>query len=136
MLTLPEAAHHLGIPVGTLRRWVREGCPVVLRGHRGRGHACMVDVEAVQRWRESSTPNALLLEIAAALPDVLARAMVEAWKQIDGTDKRRLAGVLAGSWYVAASEVLDYLRAKHPGIPDVGPALPEQIERLRKIARE
>lgn len=96
----------------------------------------MVDVEAVQQWRESSTPNALLLEIASALPEVLARAMEEAWKLTDGADKRRLAGVLAGSWYVAASEVLDYLRAKHPGISEIGPTLPEQIERLRKIARE
>lgn len=136
MLTLPEAAHHLGIPIGTLRRWVREGCPVVLRGHRGRGHACMVDVEAVRQWRESSQPDALLLEIASALPEVLARAMEKAWKLSEGADKRRLAGVLAGSWYVAASEVLDYLRDKHPAIPDVGPALPDQIERLRKIARE
>lgn len=136
MLTLPEAAHHLGVPVGTLRRWVREGCPVALRGHKGRGHACMVDVEAVRQWRESSESDARLLEIASALPDVLARASEEAWRQTEGTDKRRLAGVMAASWYVVTSSVLDYLRAKHPAIPDVGQPFPEQIERLRKIARE
>ncbi|KXA71813.1 hypothetical protein AXA74_16870 [Bordetella hinzii LMG 13501] len=96
----------------------------------------MVDVEAVRQWRESSESDARLLEIASALPDVLARASEEAWRQTEGTDKRRLAGVMAASWYVFTTNVLDYLRAKHPAIPDVGPALPEQIERLRKIARE
>jgi transposase-like protein len=41
--TVPEAARKLGIPRGTLERWLRElGAPVEWRGKKGRGHSTRV----------------------------------------------------------------------------------------------
>jgi len=38
-LPVDQAAAALGVPCDTLRRWLREGCPAVTRGRRGRGPA-------------------------------------------------------------------------------------------------
>ncbi|MGY0611711.1 hypothetical protein [Luteimonas sp. A501] len=130
---VPEAASALGVRVGTVRRWIREGAPVVRTGRRGRGCAALVDPEAVQAWRQAGDRETAVLEVAAALPDVLANAAVEAWQQAQGIDKRQLAGVMAAGWYLSATAALDHLRAKHPAVPEIV-AIPEQIERLRKIA--
>ena len=135
-LPVPAAAHRLGVKPGTLRRWIRRGCPTVSPGRKGRGHACLVNLSDVQQWLKADQSDALLLELASALPEVMATASAEAWRQIEGSDKRRLAGILAATWYVLSCAVLDHLRAKCPEIPEVAPTLPEPIERLRKIAQK
>lgn len=133
-MAVDDAARELGVRPGTLRRWVREGCPVVQRGRRGRGLALVVDVAAVRQWREASERDAAILEIAGAVPEVLAAGIHEAWRLSEGMDKRKAAAILAGGWYLAASGLLDHLRQRCASVPEIA-ALPEPIERLQKIAR-
>jgi hypothetical protein len=135
-VNVTAAARELGESPGTVRRWVRQGCPVASRGSRGRGRALLLDPEAVRQWRAATTGEALLLSIASAIPGVLADAMAESLRLAQGLDKRRLAGVLAGAWYLGASALLDHLRERCDQVPHVGDVLPAQIQALRKIARE
>src|SRR5690606_31797540 len=134
LLPIVDAASALSVPAGTLRRWIREGCPHV-PGRRGRGCATLVDVQAVKQWRQANDRDALLQELAAALPDVLAAASVESWRLAEGIDKRKLAGITAATWYVCTSAVLDHLREQCPAVPELA-RLPDEIERLRKIAHQ
>jgi transposase-like protein len=132
-LPLADAARALGERPGTLRRWVREGCPVVRRGHRGRGSATLVDPSEVQTWRQANTTDAVVLEIAAGLLNVTAIATDNALKKIEGIDKRRMGGILAAVWYETTTATLDYLRTKCTAVPEIE-QLPRPIERLREIA--
>jgi len=135
-LPVLTAAAELGVPPGTLRRWVREGAPVVFRGRRGRGQALLVDPEAVRRWRVAGEREQIALELAGQVPEILAKAAADSLQLAQGLDKARLAGVLAGSWYLSASAVLDHLRAICPAVPFAeAMPMPAEIERLRKIAR-
>lgn len=133
-LAVDDAARELGVRPGTLRRWVREGCPIVQRGRRGRGLALVVDVNAVRQWREANERDAVALELAGIVPEVLAGAVHEAWRMSEGIDKRRLAGVLSAAWYVAATSLLDHLRDGCTSVPEIV-SLPEPVERLKQIAR-
>ena len=133
-LPISQAAAALGVPIGTLRRWLREGCPAVTRGRRGRGQAALVDPDQIRQWRAAGERELVFLQLASAVPHVLAAATVESWRTADGLDKRRLAGVLAGTWYTQTTAVLDHLRDQCPAVPDVE-SLPDGIEALRKIAR-
>ena len=133
-IPIPEAARVLGIRPGTLARWVKQGAPCVQRGRRGRGHALLVDVEQVLQWRGAAAADALVLELATALPEVLAGAAAEAHRLTDGPCKTAAAGVLAGCWYLSATAVLDLLRQRCPSVGEVR-SLPEEIERLQKIGK-
>jgi hypothetical protein len=128
------AAQELGVSVATLRRWMREGCPVASRGRRGRGLATMIDPDAVRTWRQAGSREAVLLALASSLPDVLAGGIEKAHQLAEGTDKRRLAGILAGAWFLATAAILETLHEHCPAIAPDPRAVPEKIERLRKIA--
>lgn len=135
-LPVTEAASELGVKPGTLRRWVAEGCPIVQRGRRGRGCALLIDPDAVRRWRGADQRDALILEIAQALPEVLAGAADGLFKLIEGDPaKRRMAGLLAAGWEVGASAVLDRLREHCPSVPGLADQHPDAIQRLQKIAK-
>lgn len=131
---LDRAAAELGVPTGTLRRWVRQGCPVVHRGHRGRGHAALVDPAQVLQWRQAGARQQVYLELASAVPTVIAHAACDSMRLANGIDKKRLAGVQAATWYVATNAVLDHLRERCPAVPELA-VVPDEIEQLRKIAR-
>ncbi|CAD0328112.1 hypothetical protein CFBP7900_17650 [Xanthomonas hortorum pv. carotae] len=131
---LDRAAATLGVPTGTLRRWVRQGCPVVQRGQRGRGNAALVDPEQVLEWRQAGERQQIYLELASAVPAVIAHAACDSLRQANGIDKKRLAGVQAATWYVATNAVLDHLRERCPAVPELA-IVPDEIEQLRKIAR-
>lgn len=133
-LPVDQAAEALEVPRGTLRRYLREGCPVVSKGRRGRGHAVLVDPDAVREWLGAGERERAFLEMAAAVPDVLAEAANESLRQASGVDKRRLAGILAANWYIGATAILERMRKQCPSVPDVT-SIPEEIEALRKIAR-
>jgi len=75
------------------------------------------------------------MEIADTLPEVLACAITESHRLAAGVDKRQLAGVLAATWAMVTTAALDHLRELNPHVPEVE-TLPDEIERLRKIARE
>lgn len=47
-LNRAETARHMGVDITTVDRWVREGCPVLKRGSRGKEYA--FDLPAVIRW--------------------------------------------------------------------------------------
>lgn len=134
-LPLAQAARALNVPTGRLRRWVREGCPVAARGGRGRGNPLLVDPAKVLEWREANDRDQTILEVAAAVPEILAAAAVEGWIRADGFNKRALAGFAAASWYVSTTAVLDNLRQQCPAVPELT-QLPAGIERLRKVATE
>lgn len=139
-LPIAEAAKALEVSEGTLRRWVLvEKCPIARQGRRGRGCAMLIDPEAVRAWRTARVTNdplpAQVQELASALPQVLADATFTAFVQIeDDPEKRRMAGVLAGAWFVMACAVVDHLRKLHPSLPEVR-TVPEPIERLEKISK-
>ena len=132
MMPLAAAARELGVAPVTLKRWRKLGCPCV-PGRRGRGHAALFDVDAIRTWRAAHGREAALLEIATAAPGVLADATLDAFNQIDAPDKRRQAGLLAGTWYVLTAAMLDHLRTTCAEVPELA-GVPEPVERLRKIA--
>jgi hypothetical protein len=131
-LPIPEAAVRLNVAPGTLRRWVREGAPVALRGARGRGRLTLVDVRAVTAWRHQKTAEDVLRVLAGELPALLADAVFETFTMVEGPTKRHAAGVLAGAWYVATTAAIDRIRLEVPDLamPQVQP---EKIARLRSI---
>lgn len=131
---IATAAKALGVPVGTMRRWVREGCPTLSKGRRGRGHRVLIDLDAVRQWRSAGVTDRIYLTLAEAVPELLAKAAEESLRMAEGFDKRRLAGVIAGSWYLSSTAMLDHLRAKCAHVPELT-TVPERIELLRKIAR-
>lgn len=128
------AAQELGVSVATLRRWIRRGCPVAVRGHRGRGCRALIDPDAVRAWRQAGAREATLMALASSLPAVLAKAVEDAHQQVQGLDKRRLAGVMAATWFVATAAILEHMHELHPTIAPDPRAVPDKIERLRKIA--
>lgn len=133
-LPLAEAARELDVSEGTLRRWIVQGAPVASRGRRGRGCRTLICPNAIRQWRAATGREAVLIEISNAMPELIARAAMESWRQAQGVDKRRLAGVMAGAWFITASAVLDHLHRLHPAIAPDPRALPEPIQLLRKIA--
>jgi phage terminase Nu1 subunit (DNA packaging protein) len=133
-LPVKDAARVLNVPPGTLRRWVRSGCPVVARGRRGRGCALLIDPAEAMAWHRSSPAEAAILALADKVPDLLAGAIQTAWQSSSGIDKKRLAGILAATWYAGTTTTLDHLRESCPEVPELT-RLPEQIEVLRKIAQ-
>ena len=134
LLPIVDAASALSVPAGTLRRWIREGCPHV-PGRRGRGCATLVDVQAVKQWQRANDRDAVLLDVAA-LPDVLASAALVAWKESEGaTDRRRLAGITAATWFALTNAALEHLRNRGFDIPELQ-RLPDEIEYLFNIARQ
>ena len=133
MLPIKTAALQLAIPPGTLRRYCREGCPH-RPGGKGRGKAQLVDPAAVRSWLGGSADTRHLLTLADDLPQLLATAIFESWRNENGPHKRALAGVLPAIWYSTCTQLLDKLREQNADVPDVQNPLPPEIEHLRKIA--
>ena len=137
LVPLPAAAERMNVPVGTMRRWVRQGCPVAQPGRRGRGHATKVCLRSVTAWRDAQRADErAAAELAAELPAVLAQAAYNQWLRTEGQGHRRaMAGALAGVWAVFAGAAVDHLQERFPGagIPHMSQR-PEAIERLAKIA--
>ncbi|MGK2926494.1 MAG: hypothetical protein ACSLE2_12835 [Lysobacterales bacterium] len=134
---VPEAATALGVHPATLRRWLRAGAPQARRGRRGRGGGALVDLAALRAWRvgrrepcEAGVARADLVILAGELPEMMATAVHDAWRNTSGPWKRELAGVMAGAWFEATSALLDRLRADCPAVPELQ-AIPERIEYLR-----
>lgn len=137
-LPVEQAAAAMDTPVGTFRRWMRRtDFPVVRAGQRGRGHAALVDVAKVREWRArvAAAPAGGAGLQAEELPGVLGQAFAEAFRKVEGPDKRRTAGLLAASWHTVATNLLEILRDRGQDVPEIN-ALPEQIEQLLKIAHE
>lgn len=135
---IAEAARIAGVSPRTLRRWIRAGAPVARRGGRGRGRVTLVCPAAVAAWRRAqrgqTDPGDLLRVLAADLPELLACAVVEAFRAAEGPSKVATAWPLADAWYRCTQALLERLRADCLDVPDLA-AVPEPISYLVKIGR-
>ena len=119
---VPDAAARLGIRPGTLRRWLRQGCPIARRGSRGRGRAVLVDPDAVRAWRaaveQGDTGRArLLAELENMVPELVADAALHALAEASpgtqgGGELRRLRSAIASTARLASDSLLMHLRDK------------------------
>lgn len=135
-LPIPAAAAALGVSVPTLKRWIGQGAPVARRGRRGRGCRTLLDPEAIRAWRQAQDADhaqveAVLRALAGRIPELLADAAAEAFRL--APDKRGAAWTACAAWQLSLAAVLDHLRECGADISDPD-AIPESIERLRKIA--
>jgi hypothetical protein len=118
-----------------LLRDIAAGAPVVNRGGRGRGHAMLLDTSAIAAWRRrrrAARDCDALRVLAAQIPELVADGVMESFVAVEGSDKRRCAGILAAAWFVVANRVLDRIRRDVPDVPEIE-TVPEAIEALRKI---
>lgn len=80
-LPIDKAAAELHVSVPTLRRWLRAGCPQSQRGRRGRGHAALIEVQAVRDWRDGSKAagdaGRVLAELAAVAPEIAVEVCIQ-----------------------------------------------------------
>lgn len=127
---ISEAAIELEVPPGTLRRWVREGLPVVRRGRPGRGHSTLIDVNAARAWRDGENCEDMVVTLAAEIPELMASAIWDVHKLSNGPHHGQVANALAAAWYSATTKLLDRLKDDAPEVPEIE-TLPEKIERLR-----
>lgn len=133
-LPLTEAARALGISPATLRRWLTQGAPVASRGRRGRGRAHLIDPTAVRRWRAASDHDARLIEFAGALPELIGKAMADAFRlHPDKRQRAALAWLACAGWQLAVEALTDDLRHHLPGLP-AQHSIPEAVAALQKIA--
>ncbi len=127
-LPLTEAARELNVSPATLRRWLTQGAPVASRGRRGRGCRTLICPNAIRQWRAASDHDARLTKFAGAMPELVGKAMADAFRlHPDKRQRAALAWLACAGWQLATEALADQLG--HPG-PD---AIPPEIERLRKI---
>lgn len=131
---LPAAARDLGVSVPTLRRWLRQGAPQARRGRRGRGGYALVDPRALAAWRASgkASDDAAIIALASEVPELVADAVADAFRQTEGPHKRACAGTLAATWYVVTVALMDRLRRDVPELRDPD-TVPREIDHLRSI---
>lgn len=97
----------------------------------------MVDPQAIAAWRRScnageALPDDRLLALAAEVPELVAEAVADAFKRIQGAHKRPMAGVLAATGFAVTVAILDRLRREAPAVPELE-TLPEKLVTLRAI---
>ena len=125
-LPLAAAARQLGKSPGTLRRWIRSGCPA-LAGGRGHGKGSRVDLAAVRAWRDRKAPSsdAQLRDLAAVMLDFYRRGMEPdaPGQRVLGISNPKAAAFLCFLWQYAARRLKAELTAP-------------EIELLAEIARQ
>src|SRR4051812_39493095 len=82
-MTVAEAAQHFKVDPATVRRWLTAGCPYLRRGRRGPGGGAVLDLEAVQNWRDrpggpaGSTVDEIMEDIATVLLNTVMQSRVD-----------------------------------------------------------
>jgi phage terminase Nu1 subunit (DNA packaging protein) len=108
--TIPQAAAEMGVPVAQIRAWLRNGAPVARPGQRGRGHAALVDVAALQTWLRSREPlEESHRAIARDLVGDMAAIVVARWRARSDPQKLRDAGVVVAEFATLADAVHERL---------------------------
>lgn len=117
---LTAAAAELGLKLGTLRRMVGEGLPVVRRASAkgGRGQTTLLHLPTCRQWlaaqqQPAAPTEALLLQLASELPHVLGVALDVAGRVLDTPAKTELLRMLPGVWFLASTAIHDYLIGEH-----------------------
>lgn len=113
---LADAAVALGVRLGTLRRLIGEGLPVVQRADAkgGRGSTTWLHVPTCRQWlaarQQPAQPvESLLLQLAAELPAVVGAALDVAGRVLDTPAKAELLRMLPGVWYLTSTALRDHL---------------------------
>jgi hypothetical protein len=125
-MTVRQLAMHLGVHIGTVRRWVRFGCPCIELGSVGRGHGTQLDPVEVQQWRVSQLIPTLAAQAEADVLKILATALYDVLKR-DG---------LMGQTLPAELMVLQVYERAHLNIthePLQLKDLPEEMKRISAI---
>ncbi len=138
VLPLAEAAKVLGTSVPTLHRWIASGAPVARAGRRGRGHAALVDPDAVAAWRRAQAAHdgataALVAHgtRAETVSDAVAERLFELWQrrelEVFGVPRHQTAKLAGFVWH----QVAVALHA-HLGLDPVD-VVPPKIAQLREF---
>ena len=116
VVKLTAAVDALGLPLGKLRRLVKEGMPTVRRANArgGRGSTTWLHLPTCRQWlaarQQPAHPvEALLLTLASELPAVVAAGLDDAARLCDGPHKRDLLRVLPAIWYLTSTALRDHL---------------------------
>lgn len=127
--TIPQAAGAMGVSVARVRAWVRDGAPVVRPGHRGRGHAALVDVPALAAWlhaRELAPIEESHRALACALVADIAAVVIARWRARTDPAKLRDAGAVVTEFEALAAAVHERL-----GLPELSPEdFPAEIKQI------
>lgn len=110
VITIPQAAQILRLSAAALYANVRDGCPTVERGSRGRGKRTLVDLDEVRHWRAHGSASPAPVDLKA-----VARALYR-------LHTKPPAGSIHQLW-------------KRLRIPEAG-ALEQLLETFRAIALE
>ena len=132
-VTVPEAARELGLTERQLRHAMRNGAPVVHRGHRGRGNssATLLDVEAVAAWLQArgDPSEAARRQQAREMVAAIADAIVALYRSQSAPRKAQAAAAHVLTFQLAADGVRGQL-----GLPPITPAeFPEAIRQMDKL---
>jgi hypothetical protein len=140
VVKLTAAVDALGLPLGKLRRLVKEGMPTVRRASAkgGRGSTTWLHLPTCRQWLAARVAagqpvEALLLQLASELPAVVGAALDVAGRVLDTPAKAELLRMLPGVWFLASTAIHDYLIGEHgcPEQRDLGPRdLPPALARL------
>ncbi|NPU91914.1 MAG: hypothetical protein HPY82_08370 [Gammaproteobacteria bacterium] len=133
LVSIEAAAEILQERPGTLRRYCKQGMPHQ-PGGRGRGKACLVDLQVCREWISAPPDTRFVLALADDIQRTLAASIWKSWEQATKLNRRREAGVFAAIWYQCTGDVLDHLRMLNRETPDVSEPYPPEITELLKIA--
>lgn len=117
--TILQAASQMGVPVARVRGWLRAGAPILRPGQRGRGHAALVDVEALEAWlqsREQAPAEEHYRAIARNLVADIAAVVIGRWRARTDPGKLRDAGAVVAEFEALAAVVHERL-----GLPELPP---------------
>lgn len=132
LLPLEQTCAALDISPPTLQRWIRQGAPQAKPGRRGRGGMALFDPAAIAAWRRREGGGDALTVLAGELSEIVADAVYLSFRLADGSHKRPSADMMAATWYVVTSAILDHIGKTTP-VRGVS-VMPEKIEMLRRIA--
>lgn len=125
VVKLTDAAAALDLKLGTLRRMIREGLPVVRRANAkgGRGCGTLLHVPTARAWlaarQQPAEPvEALLMTLASELPAVVAAALDVAGRRIESPRKPELLRLMPALWFLVSTALRDNLTDKF-GCPEL-----------------
>lgn len=130
-LTIGEAAALLQLSPKQLRRAIRRGAPVVVRGHKGRGHKTLVRVDEVRRWLDNRDPaGAPHFQLAEELIREVAATIALQFRMASGPHKAAMLAASVDTFLATAAAIRRQL-----GLPPLDPAdVPAEIQQMARAA--